>query len=131
MLAMQQALANAGLRPDQVDYINLHGTATPSNDASEDRAIVQVFGTDTPCSSTKGWTGHTLGAAGITEAVFACLCLEHGFIPASLNTRQPDPKLSAAIVLTPQWRPLDVVLSNAFGFGGTNCSLLFGKNPPC
>ena len=131
MLAMQQALTNAGLRPDQVDYINLHGTATPSNDASEDRAIVQLFGTRTPCSSTKGWTGHTLGAAGITEAVFACLCLEHGFIPASLNTRQPDPKLSAAIVLTPQSRPVNVVLSNSFGFGGTNCSLLFGKQQPC
>jgi len=131
MLAMQQALTNAGLRPAQVDYINLHGTATPSNDASEDRAIVQAFGTRTPCSSTKGWTGHTLGAAGITEAVFACLCLEHDFIPACLNTRQPDPKLSASIVLTPQWRPVNVVLSNSFGFGGTNCSLLFGKKPPC
>ncbi len=131
MLAMQQALTNAGLRPVQVDYINLHGTATLSNDASEDRAIVQVFGSRTPCSSTKGWTGHTLGAAGITEAVFACLCLEHDFIPVSLNTRQPDPQLSASIVLTPQWRPVNVVLSNSFGFGGTNCSLLFGKKPPC
>lgn len=131
VLAMQQALTSAGLQPPQVDYINLHGTATPSNDASEDRAIVQVFGARTPCSSTKGWTGHTLGAAGITEAVFTCLCLEHGFIPASLNTRQPDPKLSAAIVLTPQWRPVNVVLSNSFGFGGSNCSLLFGNKPPC
>jgi len=131
ILAMQQALTSAGLQPAQVDYINLHGTATPSNDASEDRAIVQVFGSRTPCSSTKGWTGHTLGAAGITEAVFACLCLEHGFIPASLNTRRPDPKLSAPIMLTPQWRPVNVVLSNSFGFGGSNCSLLFGKKPPC
>jgi len=128
---MQQALTSAGLQPAQVDYINLHGTATLSNDASEDRAIVQVFGIRTPCSSTKGWTGHTLGAAGITEAVFACLCLEHGFIPASLNTRQPDPKLSAPIVLATQWRPVHVVLSNSFGFGGSNCSLLFGKKPPC
>lgn len=125
-LAMQRALTSAGLQPEQVDYINLHGTATPSNDASEDQAIVRVFGTRTPCSSTKGWTGHTLGAAGITEGVFACLCLEHGFIPGSRNTRHLDPCLSAHIVLETQLRPVSVVMSNSFGFGGTNCSLLFG-----
>jgi 3-oxoacyl-[acyl-carrier-protein] synthase-1 len=126
-LAMQRALASAGLQPEQVDYINLHGTATLSNDASEDQAVVRVFGTRTPCSSTKGWIGHTLGAAGITEAIFACLCLEHGFIPRSLNTRHLDPRLSAHIVLETQLRPVSVVMSNSFGFGGTNCSLLFGK----
>ncbi|MCC9000376.1 MAG: beta-ketoacyl-[acyl-carrier-protein] synthase family protein [Candidatus Contendobacter sp.] len=125
-LAMQQALARAEVLPEQVDYINLHGTATPLNDAAEDRAVLRVFGPDTPCSSTKGWTGHTLGAAAITEAVLVHLCLEHGFIPGTLNTRQRDPKLGAGIVLDNQNRSLRTALSNSFGFGGTNCSLLFG-----
>ncbi len=126
-LAMQQALARAELRPEQVDYINLHGTATPSNDAAEDRAVLRIFGPDTPCSSTKGWTGHTLGAAGITEAVFVWLCLEHGLIPGTLNTRRIDPNLGAGVVLDNREQPLRVALSNSFGFGGTNCSLLFGR----
>jgi 3-oxoacyl-[acyl-carrier-protein] synthase-1 len=126
-LAMQQALARADRTPEQVDYINLHGTATPLNDAAEDRAVLRVVGSETPCSSTKGWTGHTLGAAGITEAVFVCLCLEHGLIPGTLNTRQRDPKLGAGVVLENQERPLRMALSNSFGFGGTNCSLLFGR----
>ena len=126
-LAMEQALARAELRPEQVDYINLHGTATPLNDAAEDRAVLRVFGPDTPCSSTKGWTGHTLGAAGITEAVFVHLCLEQGFIPPTLNTRRRDPQLGAGVVLDGQERPLRTALSNSFGFGGTNCSLLFGR----
>lgn len=126
-LAMQQALTRAELRPDQVDYINLHGTATPLNDAAEDRAVLRVFGPHTPCSSTKGWTGHTLGAAGVTEAVFALLALEHGFMPGTLNTRQIDPALGAGVILDHQRRPLHTALSNSFGFGGTNCSLLFGR----
>jgi 3-oxoacyl-[acyl-carrier-protein] synthase-1 len=126
-LAMEQALMRAGLRPEQVDYINLHGTATPLNDAAEDKAVLRVFGPDTPCSSTKGWTGHTLGAAGITEAVFVWLCLEHGFMPGMLNTRQRDPNLGAGIVLHNQERAIHVAMSNSFGFGGTNCSLLFGR----
>ena len=126
-LAMQQALARAEVAPEQVDYINLHGTATPLNDAAEDRAVLRVFGPDTPCSSTKGWTGHTLGAAGITEAIFVHLCLEQGLIPGTLNTRQCDPKLCAGVVLENLERPLRTALSNSFGFGGTNCSLLFGR----
>ena len=126
-LAMQQALTRAELGPEQVDYINLHGTATPLNDAAEDRAVLRVFGPHTPCSSTKGWTGHTLGAAGVTEAVFALLALEHGFMPGTLNTRQIDPALGAGVILDHQRRPLHTALSNSFGFGGTNCSLLFGR----
>jgi len=101
----------------------------PLNDAAEDRAVVRVFGLDTPCSSTKGWTGHTLGAAGITEAIFVALCLEHDLIPGTLNTRQRDPKLGAGIVLENRERPLRMAMSNSFGFGGTNCSLLFGRSP--
>lgn len=127
-LAMEQALARADIAPERIDYINLHGTATPSNDAAEDRAVLRVFGADTPCSSTKGWTGHTLGAAGITEAIFVSLCLEQGLVPASLNTRQRDPELGAGVVLENRERPLLWAMSNSFGFGGTNCSLLFGRN---
>jgi 3-oxoacyl-[acyl-carrier-protein] synthase-1 len=126
-LAMEQALARAGLRAEQVDYINLHGTATPLNDAAEDKAMLGVFGPDAPCSSTKGWTGHTLGAAGITEAVFVWLCLEYGFMPGTLNTRQRDPQLGANVLLHTQERPIRTALSNSFGFGGTNCCLLFGR----
>ncbi|MBL8668664.1 MAG: beta-ketoacyl-[acyl-carrier-protein] synthase family protein [Rhodospirillales bacterium] len=126
-LAMRRALDRAGLRPDQIGYINLHGTATPSNDRAEDKAVVQVFGDGVPCSSTKGWTGHTLGAAGIVEAVFCLLALAHGFIPGTLNTRTPDPELTAALQLDTCERHLRAVVSNSFGFGGTNCSLVFGR----
>ncbi|MCW8918358.1 MAG: beta-ketoacyl-[acyl-carrier-protein] synthase family protein [Gammaproteobacteria bacterium] len=124
--AMQAALARAGLASSDIDYINLHGTATPSNDRSEDRAITTVFGTNTPCSSTKGWTGHTLGAAGITEAIIAMQCIEHGLMPASLNTRQLDPDFGSTILLEQRETTVNRVLSNSFGFGGSNCSLIFG-----
>ncbi len=126
-LAMEQALARAGLSAEQVDYINLHGTATPLNDAAEDKAILRVFGPATPCSSTKGWTGHTLGAAGVTEAIFVGLCLEQGFMPGTLNTRQRDPQLGAGVLLRAREQTMRTALSNSFGFGGTNCSLLFGR----
>jgi 3-oxoacyl-[acyl-carrier-protein] synthase-1 len=121
---MERALSRAGLAADRVDYINLHGTATPSNDRSEDVAVVRVFGREVPCSSTKGWTGHALGAAGITEALFTFLSLLHGFLPGSLNTRRPDPQLSANLTLETKEQAIAVAMSNSFGFGGTNCSLL-------
>jgi 3-oxoacyl-[acyl-carrier-protein] synthase-1 len=126
--AMTEALARAGLAPGAVDYVNLHGTATALNDRAEDKAVVAVVGSSTPCSSTKGWTGHTLGAAGITEAVFACLSLREGFLPPSLNTRAVDPELHAAIVRELRDQTVNVVVSNSFGFGGTNCSLVFGRS---
>lgn len=126
-IAMQGALKRAGLPPAAVDYVNLHGTATPSNDRSEDTAVVRILGQEVPCSSTKGWTGHALGAAGITEAVFACLSLSHGFVPGTLHTERTDPELSANIVRESREQTVDVVMSNSFGFGGTNCSLLFGR----
>ncbi|MGH8441289.1 MAG: beta-ketoacyl synthase N-terminal-like domain-containing protein, partial [Nevskiaceae bacterium] len=125
--AMRGALRSAGLQPQQVDYINLHGTATPANDAAEDQAVHAVFGDAVPCSSTKGWTGHTLGAAAITEAVIALLCVEHGLMPRSLNTRQRDPALRSGILLQQRQARVDRVLSNSFGFGGSNCSLLLGR----
>jgi 3-oxoacyl-[acyl-carrier-protein] synthase-1 len=126
-MAIEAALAAAGLRPADIDYVNLHGTATPSNDAAEDRAVVDVFGTRTPCSSTKGATGHTLGAAGAVEATIAALALRHGFIPGGANTAEPDPALRAHYILESRAAPLRRVLSNSFGFGGSNCSLLLGR----
>ncbi len=124
--AMTQALKRAGLTPSHIDYVNLHGTATRSNDASEDRAIGRLFEHCPPCSSTKGFTGHTLGAAGITEAAFSLLCLEAGWMPQNLQTEVCDPELGANILLQPQAAPIRHVLSNSFGFGGNNCSLIFG-----
>jgi 3-oxoacyl-[acyl-carrier-protein] synthase I len=128
-LAMTRALDSLGpgAARDRVSYINLHGTATPANDSAEDAAVQAVFGARVSCSSTKGWTGHTLGAAGIVEAAISLLVLEHEFLPRSLNTRTLDPKLGAAVLLAARAVPVDCVLSNSFGFGGTNCALLFGR----
>ena len=109
-----------------MDYLNLHGTATPGNDAAEDRAVFAVFGAATPCSSTKGYTGHTLGAAGGVEAGIALLALEHGLAPPSLNLQTQDPALHAQLLREPLRADLKVVGSNSFGFGGSNSSLLFG-----
>lgn len=127
ILAMQRALTSAHLVPNQVNYLNLHGTASRANDLAEDKAVVTVFGTQTPCSSTKGWTGHTLGAAGITEVILVSLCLLHNFLPRSLNTETVDPQLMAQILLDSSEQPLQYVMSNSFGFGGNNCSLILGR----
>lgn len=126
--AMRLALDDAGLSPQQIDYINLHGTATPNNDAAEDLAVSAVFGTSTPpCSSTKGATGHTLGAAGAVEAAICLLALEQGLIPAGLHREQPDPALTANYQVENRHAPLRHVLSNSFGFGGSNASLVLGS----
>ena len=126
-MAMQQALTMAGLQPPDIGYINLHGTATQTNDAAEGKAVATVFGSHTPCSSTKGATGHTLGAAGGLEAVICALALQHGLAPAGINVRQLDPALAVDYVLENRVQPLRYVLSNSFGFGGTNCSLILGR----
>ncbi len=128
-LAMQAALQQAGIDAAEVDYINLHGTGTPANDAAECCAVTRLFGGDVACSSTKGWTGHTLGAAGIVEAVLCLQSLEHGLAPQTLNTVELDPALGANVLLAPKHAALQVVLSNSFGFGGSNCSLLLGTRP--
>lgn len=126
-LAMQQALASAGLAAGDIGYVNLHGTATPGNDTAERLAVNALFnGKRTPCSSTKGATGHTLGAAGALEAVIAALALKHQFLPAGIQTTQPDPELMLEYVLTSRAAPVRTALSNSFGFGGTNCSLILG-----
>jgi 3-oxoacyl-[acyl-carrier-protein] synthase-1 len=126
-MAMLDALKMAGLQAFEIDYINLHGTATQSNDAAEGKAVGSVFGPGTPCSSTKGATGHTLGAAGGVEAVICALILQHGLLPAGLNTRQLDASLDLDYVLVNREQQVTRVLSNSFGFGGTNCSLVFGR----
>jgi 3-oxoacyl-[acyl-carrier-protein] synthase-1 len=124
--AMQSALSTAALDAAQIDYINLHGTGTPSNDRSESQAITSVFGPTTPCSSTKGATGHTLGAAGALEAVISALAIKHGLMPGGVHTATIDPTLTAHYIRENRRAPVGTVLSNSFGFGGTNCSLIFG-----
>jgi len=126
-IAMEGALAMARLEAADIGYINLHGTATPGNDSAETKAVTAVFGRGTPCSSTKGATGHTLGAAGGLEAVICALALQNGLLPGGLNTRQLDPSLQLNYLLRNEEKPVRRVLSNSFGFGGTNCSLVFGR----
>jgi len=125
--AMRDALARAQIGPGEVDYVNMHGTGTPANDRTEDMALHRVFGGAVTCSSTKGWTGHTLGAAGIVEAVISLLCLQEGFVPGNLNVRKVDPALKSRIAVANEERKLRHVVSNSFGFGGNNCSLVFGR----
>jgi len=125
-LAMQRALASARLGAADIDYINLHGTATPTNDAAEDAAVVELFGRKTPASSTKGATGHLCGAAGITEAVISMLAVRHGLLPGSAHTRSVDPALKTNYVLETREARVRRVLTNSFGFGGSNCSLVIG-----
>jgi 3-oxoacyl-[acyl-carrier-protein] synthase I len=124
--AMRAALSQARLQPSDVDYLNLHGTGTPGNDAAEDIAVCAVFGHELPCSSTKGHTGHTLGAAGGVEAAIGMLALTHGVMPAGLNVQTPDPALKANYLRETRQQTLRVVASNSFGFGGSNASLIFG-----
>jgi len=129
-LAMESALKMAGLNAQDIDYINLHGTSTQTNDVAESKAVRAVFGpaeTSPPCSSTKGATGHTLGAAGGIEAIICALALKHEVLPGSVNTRELDPELEVNYLLQNREQSVSNVLSNSFGFGGTNCSLIFGR----
>ncbi|MCH7347658.1 beta-ketoacyl-[acyl-carrier-protein] synthase family protein [Aeromonas sp. MR7] len=128
--AMQMALAQAGVTPEQVGYINLHGTATRLNDAMESQAVHRLFGDKVPCSSTKPLTGHTLGAAGAIEAALACLLLERALpLPPQRVTTQ-DPALASIRLVSGATRlAAPRVLSNSFAFGGNNVSLLFGLSP--
>lgn len=125
-LAMRRALASARLDAGAIDYINLHGTATPANDLSESRAVVDVFGSATAVSSTKGWTGHTLGAAGIVEAIISWLAIREGRRWPSLNTESVDPAIESRVLPRAEPASVPFVLSNAFGFGGSNASLVLG-----
>ena len=128
--AMLQALERARLGPEDIDYINLHGTGTPSNDSAEAKAVAAVFGQRAravPASSTKGATGHTLGAAGGLEAVICALALTHGLLPGSANTERIDPGLAFDYLRANRRQPIARALSNSFGFGGSNCALVLGR----
>lgn len=126
-LAMRDALARAGIGAGEVGYLNLHGTATPANDSIEARAVAGMFPGHLHASSTKGWTGHTLGAAGIVESVIALLALESGLLPGILNSDTPDPDCGPQIRFDNAQRNIDFAMNNSFGFGGNNASLVFGR----
>jgi 3-oxoacyl-[acyl-carrier-protein] synthase-1 len=133
-LAIGQALARAGIEAAQVDYINLHGTATPQNDAMESRAVHELFGGAVAVSSTKPFTGHTLGAAAAIEAALCWLAMQddnpEGMLPPHLWDGQPDPALPVLNVAVPGMRlgrPLAWALSNSFAFGGSNATLVLGR----
>ena len=128
---MKMALKNAGVNPEEVSYINAHGTSTPMNDLYETMAIKSVFGDyarKIMVSSTKSMTGHLLGAAGGIEAVYSVMALRHGVVPPTINYHEPDPECDLDFVPnTARDAKLDYAMSNNFGFGGTNASLLFKK----
>jgi 3-oxoacyl-[acyl-carrier-protein] synthase I len=125
--AIEMALQRGSLDPVAVDYVNLHGTASQKNDEVEARVIAGLFPTTTRASSTKGWTGHTLGAAGIVEAVITFIAMEAGIAPGTLNTAELDGSCGPQLRLRNEPAEIRFALSNSFGFGGSNCSLLFGK----
>ena len=128
---MKMAIKDAGLRPEDVDYINAHGTSTPLNDLTETIAIKKVFGDHAkkvPVSATKSMTGHLLGAAGSTEAIFTILSIRDGIMPPTINYAEPDPQCDLDYVPNVARRKtLKIAMSNAFGFGGTNAALVFKK----
>jgi len=128
-LAMTEALTSAGLRPQDIGYVNAHGTGTPNNDQSESQALRRVFGTTLPpISSTKSFTGHTTSASGAIEAVFCMMVLDHQFLPVNLNWREADEDCITPVTAGEQpHSPIVHVLSNAFGFGGNDSSLIFSK----
>jgi 3-oxoacyl-[acyl-carrier-protein] synthase-1 len=126
-LAIADALARAGLSADDVDYVNLHGTATRKNDEVEAAVIAGAFPAALRASSTKGFTGHTLGAAGILEAVITLTAMAEGFVPPTLNSRASDPVCAAQLALAAEKREIRIALSNSFGFGGSNCTLAFAS----
>jgi 3-oxoacyl-[acyl-carrier-protein] synthase II len=128
-LAIRAALSDAGIAPSDVDHINAHGTSTPLNDAAESRVIRRVFGADAPpVTSTKGVTGHSLGAAGAIEAIFSVLSIKHGLLPPTANLDAQDPEIDLDVVSKePRKADAEVVMSNSFGFGGQNGVLVLAR----
>lgn len=128
---MRMALRDAGLKPEEIDHINAHGTSTPLNDATETQAVKAVFGEHAkkvPISATKSMTGHLLGAAGSTEAIFTILSLRDGILPPTINYEEPDPECDLDYVPNVARRkPIQIAMSNAFGFGGTNATVILKK----
>ncbi len=132
-LAMIRALENAGLKPEDIDYINMHGTSTGLGDIAETKAIKSVFGDHAKklnVSSTKSMTGHLLGAAGAVEAIASLLAVQNNMIPPTINFTTPDPECDLNYTFnTPQSRTVNYAMSNAFGFGGHNTTVIFKKYP--
>lgn len=129
-LAMEKAFKASGLKPDQIDYINVHGTATPNNDLSEGRAVIRIFGEGhvPDFSSTKPFTGHTLAAAAAIEAVYSVLAIQYGVVFPNLNFRTPMEEFEMVPQTTLKYKNVDHVLSNSFGFGGNCSAVLFSKS---
>ena len=128
LAAIREALDAAGLQPGDIGYVNAHGTATPSNDRSEAAAVAAAFGArGVPVSSTKGVTGHTLGAAGIVEAIVTLEALRAQCLPPVANLSMPDPALDIDLIANPRGAAFRYALSNSFGFGGSNCALVFAR----
>ena len=126
-LAIEQALQQANLSPSDIDYINLHGTASRANDHIEGNLIGKMFGAEVLASSTKGWTGHTLGAAGIIESILAIEALRSGIVPGTLHLENVDPEIAITMTASNQTAKLRHVMSNSFGFGGNNACLIFSR----
>ena len=130
--AMRMAFADAGISPDQIDYINAHGTSTPLGDASETRVIKLALGEDlartVPVSSTKGATGHCLGASGAVEAIFCTLAIDKGVLPPTINYERPDPECDLDYIPNqPRQADVRIAVSNSFGFGGHNACVVLGR----
>jgi len=126
-LAIRDALTRAGLDAARVDYLNLHGTASRKNDAMEAALVARLFPPTTRASSTKGYTGHTLGAAGIVESAIALLAIGDGLVPGNLGAATPDPACGPSFAWRNERRRVDVAMSNSFGFGGNNACLVFAR----
>jgi 3-oxoacyl-[acyl-carrier-protein] synthase-1 len=127
-MAVEGALRSARLQPADVDYINLHGTASQRNDEVEARLVNAIFPPATRASSTKAWTGHALGAAGMVETAVCFIAMETGLMPGTLNLENPDPACGPQIRADNQVGSVRYALNNSFGFGGSNCSLLFARD---
>jgi len=127
-MAMQNALTDAGLQPEDIGYINLHGTGTPDNDLAESKAVRRLFAVPPPLSSIKGATGHSLAAAGGLEAVVSAIAVTQGLMPANTGLQKVDPLLGLTPLASPAEGSVKAVLSNSFGFGGNNGSLVIGAS---
>jgi len=127
-LSMQKALKVANLEPEDIDYINVHGTGTGNNDVTEGKALIRLFGNNIPpFSSTKAYTGHTLGAAGVVESVFSILALQHQVVLPNVNFKEAIPEINLKPVTEIKQKEINYVMSNSFGFGGNDSSVVFGK----
>jgi len=127
-LAMEQALARSGLQPDDIGYLNLHGTGTRANDESEGGICASLFDSSLRAAATKGFTGHTLGAAGIVEAIFALEAVTEGLLAGTANTKDGDTAISDRLIRQTITADVQHAMTNSFGFGGNNCTLIFSRD---